>query len=506
MADLRDFYFQQLVTEADLDEAFTLMQAADQDYVIDNGQVGVYYGLAAAEAGVPNLTVQVTAGAAYDQTGQRMAVPSTQLVNVAVDSNAVSTTVAGVGNSKIISVYIKFKRVLGNPKTDGNNASIQYDRDEGYEFIVRQSTEAIGPTAPSLQADEILLADITRVFGGTTVVNAAIGTSRRQWAISATSGAYEVRTGQVDTAIQAVLDVAGNHIVDAVGAHAATAISNTPAGTIAATTVQAAIDELHTDIEDHKVDASGAHLASAITNTPAGAIVAVTVQAALNELDADLTLHKDDAADAHAASAITNTAAGNIVATTVQAAINELDTEKGGLGLANTWTDTNLFNAASTFAAAVGINGTALALAASTFKARSHSGTAAENNTTVEIVTGAKQTFASQSIESMITIPVATNEMVMVFLVGTGVESGDVTKYAAKVVAGLGWNAGAGVLTPVYILGGVGANFVRTSTNTVDDSWLLSASGNNLLARFSHNVNTTNYTAGCFALVLRVKP
>ena len=38
-----------------------------------------------------------------------------------------------------------------------------------------------------------------------------------------------------------------DHINDAVGAHAATAISNTPAGSIAATTVQAAINELDTE-------------------------------------------------------------------------------------------------------------------------------------------------------------------------------------------------------------------------------------------------------------------
>jgi len=260
--DRRDFYFQQLVTEADLDEVFELAEAADHNYVIDNGLVGVYFGLDVAEAGVPNLTVQVSAGAAYDQTGQRIAVPSTQIVNVAVDSNAVSTTVAGVGNSKIISVYAKFKRVLGNPKTDGNNVSVQYDRDESYEFIVRQSTEAVGPTPPALQADEILLADITRVFGGTTVVNAAINPlgvdGRRQWAISATSGNYTVRTGRADTAIQSVVelidgldtDAAANlqlHLDDATAAHAASAVANTPAGSIAATTVQAALNELDSE-------------------------------------------------------------------------------------------------------------------------------------------------------------------------------------------------------------------------------------------------------------------
>jgi len=277
--DRRDFYFQQLVTEADLDEVFELAEAADHNYVIDNGLVGVYFGLDVAEAGVPNLTVQVSAGAAYDQTGQRIAVPSTQIVNVAVDSNAVSTTVAGVGNSKIISVYAKFKRVLGNPKTDGNNVSVQYDRDESYEFIVRQSTEAVGPTPPSLQADEILLADITRVFGGTTVVNSAVSTTRRQWAISATSGSYSVKTGRVDTAIQSVVELidgldtdVADHIADPTAAHAASAIANTPAGTIAATTVQAAINELATDavadtaaLAAHLADATDAHASSAIS-------------------------------------------------------------------------------------------------------------------------------------------------------------------------------------------------------------------------------------------------
>jgi hypothetical protein len=43
---------------------------------------------------------------------------------------------------------------------------------------------------------------------------------------------------------------------------------------------------------------------------------------------------------ASVASNITFTPVGNLVATTVQAALVELDTEKGGLALANTWTQT----------------------------------------------------------------------------------------------------------------------------------------------------------------------
>lgn len=45
-----------------------------------------------------------------------------------------------------------------------------------------------------------------------------------------------------------VLGSAGAHIADTTGAHAATAISNTPAGNIAATTVQGALNELDTAV------------------------------------------------------------------------------------------------------------------------------------------------------------------------------------------------------------------------------------------------------------------
>lgn len=79
-------------------------------------------------------------------------------------------------------------------------------------------------------------------------------------------------------------------------------IGNTPAGSIAATDVQGAINELDTekattgsvttvatDLSNHIADATAAHAASAISNTPAGTISATTVQAAIDEIDADMT-------------------------------------------------------------------------------------------------------------------------------------------------------------------------------------------------------------------------
>lgn len=61
-------------------------------------------------------------------------------------------------------------------------------------------------------------------------------------------------------------------------------IDFTPAGTLAATDVQAAIEETSGDVTAHLADAVAAHAATAIAFTPAGTIAATTVQAAIEEV------------------------------------------------------------------------------------------------------------------------------------------------------------------------------------------------------------------------------
>ena len=84
-----------------------------------------------------------------------------------------------------------------------------------------------------------------------------------------------------------------DHLSDATDAHDASAISNVPSGNLAATDLQAAVNELQSDVDsratatglsDHISDPTGAHTASAITNVPSGNLVATDVQAALNEI------------------------------------------------------------------------------------------------------------------------------------------------------------------------------------------------------------------------------
>jgi hypothetical protein len=129
---------------------------------------------------------------------------------------------------------------------------------------------------------------------------------------------------QSDLDTRALASDLTDHINDTTDAHDATAISfDNVASGLTATEVQGAIDELdgrldtvetaagdaQTDIDNHIADATDAHDASAISNVPAGNLAATDVQAALNELqsdvdsralDSDLTNHISDT-EAHGA-------------------------------------------------------------------------------------------------------------------------------------------------------------------------------------------------------------
>jgi len=128
--------------------------------------------------------------------------------------------------------------------------------------------------------------------------------------------------------------------VDASGDISSSAVTETELGYLSGTTssVQDQLDDkaLASDLSDHINDSADAHDASAILNVPAGNLAATDVQGALNELQSDvdsralasdLSNHISDSSDAHDASAISNVPAGNLAATDVQAALNELQSD-----------------------------------------------------------------------------------------------------------------------------------------------------------------------------------
>lgn len=131
-------------------------------------------------------------------------------------------------------------------------------------------------------------------------------------------------------------DIAPDHIANPTDAHDATAISFSPTVGIPADDVQEAIEYVWDNAgggggtNDHNAlinrGAADQHPASSVTNTPAGTIAATTVQAAINELDGDIQGHIADTVDAHDASAISSVPFSTITATDVQNALQQVYT------------------------------------------------------------------------------------------------------------------------------------------------------------------------------------
>lgn len=315
--DLFNWFFRQQVTEAEMDEAFSNAQLADQDLVVALGIFGVTLnGDADENAGVPDLTIDITAPIiAYDQDGQRIYIPGTGGnldVDVSVDSNAVSTAVATPGNEKIVSVFIQFDRALSEPRIDGNSNTVQFRVSESYAIIVEQGAESAAPaTPPPLRSDAILLCDVTRTNPQTQIFTADVDLSRKQDLFNISTTDFTIQAGTIVEAITDFLTELQNHVDNAASAHPADAITfddtslPIPVGwsaVAAATEVQGAIDGIVDDLTQN----SGVDGASLIGYDPSGV--------------ADLS------------------------ATTVATALDELADEKADLDGGNTWSGTQTFD------------------------------------------------------------------------------------------------------------------------------------------------------------------
>jgi len=348
VANRRNFFFDQLVEEDELDAAFDGVEQADFNQNVDLGLIGITTGLAAAQhSPTADLTVDVAVGNAYDKQGRRLNVPSLQVVNLAVDSNSVSTSVVNVGNSKIVSLFLRFKRNQGDQRTDGNAVTVYFVQDEGFEFFVEQGAEAVTPTPPALRNDSILLADITRTFGQTQIVNANISGTRREHQFVLAAGSLTVAAGTPEASDQAVLTHLNNHVTGVANLHPASAVDYAGGSAWAdgvtnpATTVEAQIDKILSELAS--TSGSGADKIGIKARTAwrgGGTNPAGTLFSAIDAIITDLALQT---ASNDGAERIGAQASGGLAAGSVRSQLDELDNEKGGVATANNWTQPQEF-------------------------------------------------------------------------------------------------------------------------------------------------------------------
>ncbi|MBN2715753.1 MAG: hypothetical protein JXX14_07850 [Deltaproteobacteria bacterium] len=339
MADRTDFYFRQRVTEAELDIAFELLEKADRNLAADIGVYGIVSGAEPSQhQPVADLSIDLIAPArAYDHLGQRIFIGTDQVVDLSVDHAGIPTEVASSGNERWMAVFLKFERLLSDPRTDGNSQQVFFRRDESFQIIVRQAAEGVIGSAGKvpLVEGELLVCDVLRRAGQTQIIGTDIDNSRRQAFVFAQGDAVEVVSGLWNVlqpavnSVQAALDEVDAELNAHFGAtarrHTAANIDYQPHGFIAANNLQAAVNELIDDLNAATDGSAGASRvgADAVAGTPR-ALPAGNVDGQLSQLLGFLNTHLAAVTGAHNASAIAVTDTQNYLnAANVESALAE---------------------------------------------------------------------------------------------------------------------------------------------------------------------------------------
>ena len=319
MADRTDFFFRQRVSEAELDLAFELLEKADRDLAADIGVLGIVSGaVPTPHSPLPNLSVDLNGPAqAYDRLGQRIFFGTDQTVDCSVDHTGIPTEVAQAGHERWLGVFLRFDRLLSDPRTDGNSQQVFFRRDESFQLLLRQAPEgpAGGASLVPLVQDELLVCDVRRTAGQTQIQVGDISTSRREAFVFADAQTIAVlisgwsllqpASGTVQAALDAVDAELAAHFSAAGRRHTAADVDCTPPGWLSGSNLQAALDALLAGLSSTQGGSPGASRvgADAVTGTP-HALPAGHVDGQLSSVLGWLNAHVGAVAGAHAASAI----------------------------------------------------------------------------------------------------------------------------------------------------------------------------------------------------------
>lgn len=184
MADRREYGKGQVVKSTELQASLDALDSADLAVTVDLGVLGISSGITATEDAPVSLNVDVSAGVAYDVDGARIAVPSVQEVDMSTDENEAATTVLTFGNTKWISIMLRFTRSLSDVRVvavadGGDGIPYFHKQDESFELAVVQGVEAVGPSRPTIPAGDLVVAEVELAFGQTTISDAQLDVTRR---------------------------------------------------------------------------------------------------------------------------------------------------------------------------------------------------------------------------------------------------------------------------------------------------------------------------------------
>lgn len=223
--DRKNFWYKQLVTEAQLDAAFDDAEDAIDRVVSEWASYGIITGGTATAQLVPDFTVNIAGPLyGYDPQGKRLhhAAAST-ILDCSIDRDAVVTQ-PSLGKEKYILALAGFDRTLSDPHLDGHGLTVYWQQSEAVIFEVVQGAEANPGFAvpPAIPSDRLCLAVILLANpAGTTVIqNADIYTEigavkRSDWLYYSASGYVTLQQyGTPHAAVNALFDRFANLAAD----------------------------------------------------------------------------------------------------------------------------------------------------------------------------------------------------------------------------------------------------------------------------------------------------
>jgi hypothetical protein len=180
-----DFYFEQLVTEAFLDQVFDWAEQADlairQDIMnpLDgsgNPRGAIHRGGEVTPTAAPSMSVEVSSMVGTDPDGRRVYWAEEQTVDCTVDYLGSSAVVAASGNERYLGIFAEFDRELTEERIDGNGVSVFTQQLESFAIKVYAGEEVTAGTAvpPATPAGKIRLANIKLTYNQTQILTADI--------------------------------------------------------------------------------------------------------------------------------------------------------------------------------------------------------------------------------------------------------------------------------------------------------------------------------------------
>lgn len=173
--DRHNWYYRFKADVAWLESHVGDIERADQGMVLAlTSQRGVGSGFLVQQNGVPDFSVNITAGVGYDPDGKRLFLNNTVNLPFALDDANNPIQVTGVGNERIVSIYAAYTLVDDTLSgvVDGFGNTVFTITKENVYFRLFQGAEApigtaVAPADPGFSM--VRLADVTIRFGDLTI-------------------------------------------------------------------------------------------------------------------------------------------------------------------------------------------------------------------------------------------------------------------------------------------------------------------------------------------------